>query len=187
MAVLSVGEARARYAAAGAERVALRRLAWVGPLAVAAATAASEVARRLLLATLQPIGPDFLPMQAEGVALMTVAFAIAAVAVFAAVARLSIQPIRTYQIVAAVALALSMLPDLMLLQDPTATAGGVVALMILHVVAAAAIVWPLSTLTRAASSASEQPDRTSGPRAARERHPHEEEKTHVRTDAEPGR
>src|SRR5205809_1497130 len=107
MAVLSVGEARARYSA-GAERVALRRVAWVGPLAVAAATAANEIARRLLLATLQPISPDFLPMQAEGVAIMTVAFAIAAVAVFAAVARLSIQPIRTYQIVATVALALSM-------------------------------------------------------------------------------
>jgi hypothetical protein len=72
------------------------------------------------------------------------------VSVFAAVARLSIQPIRTYQIVAAVALALSMFPDLMLLPDPTATVGGVVALMILHVVAAAAIVWPLSTLTREA-------------------------------------
>ena len=150
MAVLSVGEARARYAATGSERVALRRLFWVGPLAVAAATAANEVARRLLLATLQPINPDFLPMQAEGVAIMTVAFAVAAVAVFAAVARLSIQPIRTYQIVAAVALALSMLPDLLLLQDPTATGGAVVALMILHVVAAAAIVWPLSTLTREA-------------------------------------
>jgi hypothetical protein len=150
MALLSVGEARTRYAAAGAERVPLRRLAWVGPLAVAAATAANEIARRLLLATLQPISPDFLPMQAEGVAIMTVAFAIAAVAVFAAVARLSIQPIRTYQIVAAVALALSMFPDLMLLPDPTATASGVVALMILHVVAAASIVWPLSALTREA-------------------------------------
>jgi hypothetical protein len=72
------------------------------------------------------------------------------VAVFAAVAKLSIQPIRTYQIVAAVALALSMFPDLMLLNEPGTTGGDVVALMILHVVAAVAVVWPLCALTREA-------------------------------------
>jgi hypothetical protein len=65
-----------------------------------------------------------------------------------------------------------MVPDLMLLPDPTATVGGVVALMILPVVAAAAIVWPLRTLTREASSASEPLDQTSGPLSARVRHPH---------------
>jgi hypothetical protein len=130
----------------GEGRVALRRLGWVGPLAVAAATAANEAARQLLVAAL-PINPDFLPMQAEGVAMMTVIFTIAAVAVFAAVARLSAQPIRTYQIVSVVALVMSLLPDLMLFSEPTATAGGVVALMVLHAVAAAAVVWPLSTLT----------------------------------------
>jgi hypothetical protein len=143
--------ATARYTPRTAEtygegRVALRRLAWVGPLAVAAATAANEVARQLLVATL-PVNPAFLPMQAEGVAMLTVLFSIAAVAVFAAVVRLSAQPIRTYQIVSVVALVMSMLPDFMLFADPTATTGGVIALMILHAVAAVAIVWPLSTLT----------------------------------------
>ena len=140
-----------RYAAgyAGEERVALRKLIWVGPLAVVAAAAANEIARRALVAAL-PISPDFLPMQAEGVAMMTVLFTVAAVLVFAATARLTIQPIRTYQIVAVVALVVSFFPDLMLFEDPTATTAGVIALMALHAVAAAAVVWPLSTLTREA-------------------------------------
>ena len=136
-------------ASVGTERVALRRLAWVAPLAVLGATLANEVARRLLLGILPPINPDFVALEAQSVAFMTVVCGVAAVAVFAAVARLSLQPIRTYQIVAVVALVMSLLPDLMLLQDPTATAGAVITLMLLHVVAAAAIVWPLSTLTRA--------------------------------------
>src|SRR5438093_12321200 len=137
---------------AGEERVALRRLAWVAPLAVVGATLANEVARRLLLAILPPINPDFVALEAQSVAMMTVVCSLAAVAVFAAVARLSIQPIRTYQIVAAVALVMSLLPDLMLLQDPTATGGAVVTLMLLHGVAAAAVVWPLSTLTQTADT-----------------------------------
>jgi hypothetical protein len=134
----------------GIERVALRRLVWVGPLVVAAATAANEVARRIVLAVVPGVDPSYIALDASAVAMMTVLFTAAAVGVFAAVAKLSIQPIRTYQIVAVVALALSMLPDLMLLNEPSTTAGDVVALMILHVVAAAAVVWPLCTLTREA-------------------------------------
>jgi hypothetical protein len=131
----------------GSERVALRRLVWVGPLAVAAATLADEAARRLLVAVVPGITPGFVALEAGAVALMTVLFTTAAVAVFAAVAKLSIQPIRTYQIVAAVALVLSLFPDLMLLNEPSATVGGVVSLMVLHAVAAAAVVWPLCSLT----------------------------------------
>src|SRR5438477_9608787 len=123
---------------AGVERVALRRLAWVAPLALLGATFANEVARRLLLAILPPINPDFVALEAQSVALMTVVCGVAAVAVFAAVVRLSLQPIRTYQIVAVVALGMSLLPDLMLLQDPTATPGAVITLMLLHAVAAVA-------------------------------------------------
>src|SRR5437762_8597609 len=99
---------------AGSERVALRRLAWVAPLAVLDATLANEVARRLLLATVPNIPSDFVALAAQSVPMMTVVCSVAAVGVFAAVARLSIQPIRTYQIVPAVALLMSLLPDLML-------------------------------------------------------------------------
>ena len=45
-------------------------------------------------------------------------------------------------------LVVSFFPDLMLLQDPTATPEAVMSLMILHCVAAVAVVWPLSTLAR---------------------------------------
>jgi hypothetical protein len=134
----------------GFERVALRRLLWVGPLAVAAAAAANEVARRIVLAVVPGVNPEFIALDPAAVAMMTVLFTIAAVGVFAAVAKLSIQPIRTYQIVSTVALVLSMIPDLMLLNEPSTTGGDVVSLMILHVVAAVAVVWPLCTLTREA-------------------------------------
>jgi len=86
-------------------------------------------------------------MQADGIAMMTALFTLAAVGVFAAIVRLSIQPIRTFQIVAVVALVLSWFPDLMLPPDPTATVEGVVALIVPHAVAAVAVVWPLSMLT----------------------------------------
>jgi hypothetical protein len=39
------------------ERVALRRLLWVGPLAVAAATIANEVARRIVVAAVPGVAP----------------------------------------------------------------------------------------------------------------------------------
>src|SRR5918911_1088655 len=125
MAVVTAGYAGSRaYAreAQGIERVALKKLLWVGPLGVALAA----------------------------VAMMTVLFTVAAVAVFAAIAKLSIQPIRTYQIVAVVSLALSVFPDLMLLNEPETTGGDVVALIILHVVAAVAVSVPLCTYARKA-------------------------------------
>ena len=151
MAVMSTGQARMAWVD-GIERVALRRLLWVGPMAVGAATVANEAARRLLLALVPGVPSDFVALEASAVAMMTVIFTIAAVAVFAAVAKLSIQPIRAYQIVSAVALVLSLFPDVMLLNDPTATVCAVGALMTLHAVAAAAVVWPLCTLTREARS-----------------------------------
>ena len=55
MAVMSTSRAPAAWAG-GSERVALRRLVWVGPLAVAAALA-DEAARRLLLALVPGIPP----------------------------------------------------------------------------------------------------------------------------------
>jgi hypothetical protein len=43
-----------------------------------------------------------------------------------------------------------MLPDPTLLNEPSTTVADVVSLMILHVVAAVAVVWPLCALTREA-------------------------------------
>ena len=147
MAVMSSSVARNEWIS-GVERVALRRLAWVGPLSVAAATAANEVARRAVIAAVPGADPTYIALDASAVAMMTIIFTACAVAVFAAIGKLSIQPIRTYQIVAVVALVLSLIPDLMLMNEPGTTGGDVIALMILHVVAAAVVSYPLCTLTR---------------------------------------
>lgn len=130
------------------ERVAMRRLLWAGPAAVMAAVAATLAAWAVAVAILPPIDPAFIELQAGSVALFTSVLCTAAVAVFALVARFSRQPLQTFRVVAAVALALSWLPDLLILSEPAATTAGVAALMLLHVVAAAAVVWTLSTLTR---------------------------------------
>jgi hypothetical protein len=154
MAIVSTEYARSRSSerttADGSERVALKRLLWAGPLGVALAAAANEVARRAAIALVTGASADYLALDASAVLMMTVLFTVAAVGVFAAIARLSIQPIRTYQIVAVVALALSVLPDLMLLNEPGTTGGDVVALIVLHAVAALAVSYTLCRYARAA-------------------------------------
>jgi len=129
------------------ERVAMRRLLWAGPVAVAMAVAATLVARAVAVAVLPPFDPLFVAMQAASVAIVASVLCAMAVPVFALVAWRSRRPLHTFRIVAAVALVLSWVPDLLLLPQPGTTVVGVVALMILHVVAAAALVWTLSTLS----------------------------------------
>lgn len=141
MAVLGGGEAPT-------ERVAMLRLLWVGPLAVAAAVAATLAAWAVTVAVLPPINPAFVELQAQSIAIVTSPLCAMAVAVFALVAWLSRRPVQTFRVVAAVALVLSWIPDLLLLPQPGATVANVVALMALHVVAAATVVWTLSTFSR---------------------------------------
>jgi hypothetical protein len=130
------------------ERVALRRLLWAGPAAVAASVAATLVAWAAAVAVLPPINPAFVELQGQSIAFVTAVLCAAAIPVFALVARFARRPLRTFRIVAVVALVLSWIPDLLLLPEPGATVANVVALMVLHVVAAVAMVWTLSTLTQ---------------------------------------
>lgn len=93
------------------------------------------------------IDPDFFPMTIPPVAGMTALQTVLAFGVFAVIQRVSARPVRVFQIVALVALILSFIPDLVLpaldtgpqrLQD--ADGPSTVALIIMHIVAAAVIV-----------------------------------------------
>lgn len=86
----------------------------------------------------------------------TAVLVLAAVGVFALVARFARHPIRLYRRVALVALLLSFIPDLAIpFMDSPIPSGAreIVLLMLTHVVAAAVSVAVLSTLTRDPSPA----------------------------------
>lgn len=105
---------------------------------VAAILAAAVNAGIVAVARAVDVAPGFEPLSYPPTVFLTVLTAIAATFVFAAVRRLSTNPRRTFVRVAVVALVLSLLPDVLLLQvDSAATLAGVIVLMVMHVVAAA--------------------------------------------------
>jgi hypothetical protein len=125
-----------------------RRLVWAGPLAIVGAVAANAVVRAVELAVL-PVPNEFFPLRAPASFVgLTVAGMLGAVIAYAVVGRFSKIAVRTFRIVAGVALLLSFLPDLGLLVGgmPGATLTGVLALMVMHVVAAAIAVGVLTGL-----------------------------------------
>ena len=125
----------------------MKRLLWAGPVAVAAAVAATLVARAVAAAILPPLDPRFVEMLPQSVAIFTGFLFTLAVGVFALVARFAKRPIETFQVIAAIALVASWVPDYLIRNDPGASTGAILALVVLHAVAAAAVVWTLSTLT----------------------------------------
>ncbi len=147
------------------QRIVLKKLWWVGPLTIASAVLANTLVRAIALAVLNP-DPRFTPLQSPSFLPFTIIGVLGAVIVFALVARFARSPIRTYHIVAFLALLISFVPDLLLLLIPAGgpppggpTAGGrpvmggvtvpnVAALMSMHVVAYAISVGLLTTLTR---------------------------------------
>jgi hypothetical protein len=119
-----------------------RRVLTVGAAAVMASTMANVVVAQALAGLLQ-VPTVFAPLQAPSVASLTVVGVSAAILVFAALARLSANPIRVFTILAAVGLVITWLPDVLLYTSgtfPGTTAAGVLSLMSLHVVAATVVV-----------------------------------------------
>jgi hypothetical protein len=122
-----------------------------GVLAVVGAILA-VLAVRWVAVSVIAVPPEFQPLALPSAAIFfTVVVGPAAVIVFAVVRRIAGQPVRTFRWIAAAVLLLSFAPDAWLLSDaaaeafPGATPAAVVALMVLHVVAAAVIV-PTLTL-----------------------------------------
>ena len=92
--------------------------------------------------------PDFVVLSnVSGAVIFTAFFAVAAVAVYAALARFTDNAVRNFKIIAAVFLAISIVPDYtMILDEPGSSFGQATILALMHVVAAAVIVPMLTTL-----------------------------------------
>ncbi len=142
-----------------------RKGLWVSGLtAVGSALAATLIVRWLAVATLD-IPPEFLPLDGPGpVIFFTTVASAAAVGVYAIVRRVALRPNLVFRIIAGVVLVLSVMPDLWLLTEgaeeafPGATPAAVGVLIVLHVVAAIAVVWSLT-------GGGEEPVRPSSPAA----------------------
>ncbi len=116
------------------------------------ASVAANAIVAALAGLLPGVSPEFPPLQPGAYVFFTVVGVLGAVITFALVARFAHRPIRTYVTVAVIALALSFIPDLMLVADASQLPGGsvsaVLALMAMHIVTFAISVGLLTGLTR---------------------------------------
>ena len=94
--------------------------------------------------------PDFVVLtNVSGAIVFTAFFAVAAVAVYAALVRYTDNAVRNFNIIAAVVLAVSIVPDYtMILDEPGSSLGQATILAMMHVVAASVIVPMLTILAR---------------------------------------
>lgn len=131
-----------------------------GALGTVAATVANVVVLYGALAAFD-IPDAFEPLQVGRVVFLTLLGGLFAVLAYALVQRRSGQPARTFVKVAAVALVVSWVPDVLLLvsEQPGATTTGVTVLMVMHAVAAALIV---GALTRGALPGSQSTHQGAG-------------------------
>lgn len=130
----------ASYAAVTDAR--LTSIAAATALAAVVATVVNVLLRAVAVAAFDIPQPEFEPLQLRDVIVSTIGAVIAAGIVFAVVARLARDPVRTYAIVAAVALVVSLAAPLSIgLADPPeypgTDAGAVGTMIAMHVVTAA--------------------------------------------------
>jgi hypothetical protein len=152
----------------------LTSIAAATAIAVAAVVVANVLVRALAIAVFDIPQPEFEPLALRAVILSSAGAVAAAGLVFALVTRLARDPVRTYLIVAAVALVASLYAPLSLgLEDPPENpgtdAGSVGTLIAMHVVAAAISVYVLIAAWRRnqSSSSSSPPPRSSTSTATR--------------------
>lgn len=108
---------------------------------VGAALAASVLFNVVLvgIATAVGVAPGFRPVAVVPVALLSAVGVLGATGTYLVLDRLSDTPDRLFRLVAVAVLLVSFVPDVLLLSaDPAATVPGVVVLMVMHVVVAAA-------------------------------------------------
>ena len=112
------------------------KLLWVGPLTVVLSLAAVFAVRVVAFAMLD-LNPEYPPLTPFGLTLFTTVLVTLAVLVFAVVIWKAKTPIRTYRLIAVVALVLSCIPDLFLPGQPLpgATWTAAIVLMVMHVAA----------------------------------------------------
>ena len=126
----------------------LRKLWWVGPLTILTAVIGVLIIRSIAILILPaPYAPGLAMIVIP--IILTVILCTGAVLVFALVGRFAKNPIRTYLMTASVFLAVSFIPDLLVVSAPIPGAGWSysITLMIMHVVAGLITVYMLIQLT----------------------------------------
>ncbi len=137
-----------------ARNITLGTILRAGLAAIVAAVMANLIAL-VLLRTVLDLPTDFPPLQFGPIALFTAIGVALGVAVFAIISRMARQPVRTFWIVALVALLVSLVPNVLLMLNPAAAPvpGGstlaYAALSVFHVIAAFVSVVVLTGLARA--------------------------------------
>ena len=132
------------------ERVATRKLVWVGPLMIVLAVLVNLVVRTLAVSFFS-VASSFLYLQIPVVGITTVVFLLVALLAFVLVGRRSRHPVRTFRIVAGVALLLSFLNPILQLAGHWLPAPGMNlrifwTMIVMHSVSALIAVSLLTTL-----------------------------------------
>jgi hypothetical protein len=131
------------------ERVGYGRLPIAALAAIAGAVLGNLLLRVIAVGLLHP-DPAFLPLQWSPPIFFSVVGVLGATAVYALIGRLWRRPVTLFKRVALVVLALSMIPNLLLIIDgssiPGSTLPNVIVLMLMHVVAWLASVQALTRL-----------------------------------------
>src|SRR5687768_15552866 len=134
------------------DRVNMRSILWAGPAAIVAATIVNLFIREIGVAV-GAVPTDLFLLQPAGIIGSTIVQTLAAVIVFALVARFSSRPVWLYTRIAAAALLLSYVPLIALgsgvMQMGVTVSGATLAVMaVMHLVSAVTVVGLLVTLTR---------------------------------------
>jgi predicted benzoate:H+ symporter BenE len=140
------------------------RIALATALAAVAATAANLLLRALAVAVFDIPQPEFEPLQVRAVILSTVGGVIAAGLAYALIEWLARDPVKTFYVVAGVALLASLYAPIALgLQDPPENpgtdAGSVGTLIVMHVVTAVIVVAALTGRRRPGRAGRRRPGR----------------------------
>ena len=135
------------------ERVDIRSLLWVGPLAMIATSIANVIVREIAVAV-GAVPANLEILQWPGIIGSTMVQVFLGVIIFALIARFSRRPIWLFRVVAAIALVLSFSSPVMAaaglapIPGLSINSSTVVSMMVMHVVAAVISVGILTTLAR---------------------------------------
>lgn len=132
------------------ERVAIRKLVWVGPLTIVFAVLVNLVVRSFAVSFFG-VSSSFPYLQASVISITTVVFLVLALLVFVLVGRMSNHPVRSFRILGGIALVVSFLNPLLQLAGHWLPATGMNlpifwTMIIMHIVSALIAVSLLTTL-----------------------------------------
>ena len=132
------------------ERVAIRKLVWVGPLTIVLAVLVNLVVRTLAVSFFG-VAASFLYLQAPVIIITTIVFLVLALLAFVLVGRVSRHPVRSFRILGGIALVVSFLNPLLQLAGHWLPAPGMNlpifwTMIVMHCVSALITISGLSTL-----------------------------------------